>query len=234
MQCDVTNPSSIADAVKTIEKETSHVDVLINNAGITGPDHTKIQSMATIQELQACMLKDWDQWNTTYETNTASVVAVSAAFLHLLDSGNNRRGWISGRREMQKREENYSGEYKDDQRTSQIITVSSISGFNRHITASLPYTATKAAATMLGKSLATLLAPFGIRSNVIAPGRFPSEMTQEGPFLFPVNQIPHGCPGEYGDMAGTILYLVGKAGSYVNGNVQVLDGGRLSVMPATY
>ena len=51
---------------------------------------------------------------------------------------------------------------------------------------------------------------------------------------FPINQIPHGTPGQFEDMTGTILYLVGKAGAYVNGNVQVLDGGRISMMPATY
>lgn len=52
--------------------------------------------------------------------------------------------------------------------------------------------------------------------------------------MYPVTQVPHGKPGEYEDMAATILYLVGKSGAYVNGNVQILDGGRLSVMPATY
>jgi len=63
---------------------------------------------------------------------------------------------------------------------------------------------------------------------------FPSDMTAGAATVFPVSQIPHGKPGEYGDMAGMILYLVGKSGAYVNGNVSVLDGGRLSVMPATY
>lgn len=65
------------------------------------------------------------------------------------------------------------------------------------------------------------------------PG-FPSEMTAGAATEFPVDQVPAGKPGVYGDMAGTILYLVGKAGAYVNGNVQILDGGRLSVMPGTY
>ena len=57
-----------------------------------------------------------------------------------------------------------------DERTSQIITVASIASFNRVVTAGLAYSATKAGAAMLGKSLSTLLAPFGIRSNIIAPG----------------------------------------------------------------
>ena len=52
--------------------------------------------------------------------------------------------------------------------------------------------------------------------------------------MFPVDQIPAGSVGKFEDMAGMILGLVGRSGAYINGNVQVLDGGRLSVMPATY
>lgn len=59
-------------------------------------------------------------------------------------------------------------------------------------------------------------------------------MTAGAQTKFPIDQVPHGKPGQYEDMAGLILYLVGKAGAYLNGNVQVIDGGRLSVMPATY
>lgn len=167
VQCDVTDPSSIASAVKEIEKESKYIDVLINNAGIEGPDHKSIHKVDTIEALQKEMLKDWDKWNPTFQTNTAAVISVSGSFLHLLDEGNKRRGWVTGKRETQKR---VSGD-QTDERTSQIITVASISAFNRYITAGLAYTASKAGAVMLGKSLANLLAPFGIRSNVIAPGR---------------------------------------------------------------
>ena len=58
----------------------------------------------------------------------------------------------------------------DDQRSSQIITVASISGLNRRITSGLAYGASKAGAIHLGKMLAHLLAPWGIRSNLINPG----------------------------------------------------------------
>jgi len=143
------------------------VDVLVNNAGIEGPNHKQIANASTIEELQREFLKDWDLWNPTWQTNTAAIIGVSGAFLHLLDEGNKRRGWVNGKREVQQR---VSGD-QNDQRTSQIITVASISAFNRYITAGLAYTASKAGAIMLGKSLANLLAPFGIRSNMIAPGR---------------------------------------------------------------
>jgi len=63
---------------------------------------------------------------------------------------------------------------------------------------------------------------------------FPSEMTAGLPPTFSFNKIPAGRQGNYEEMSGAILYLVGKAGGYVNGNVQLIDGGRLGQMPATY
>lgn len=118
------------------------------------------------------MLRDLEGWDTAWRTNTVAVVAVSGAFLLLLDEGNKRRGWVQGKREVQQRAE--GAEYdKSDERTSQIITTASIAAFNRQITAGMAYMASKAGAAMLGKSMAQFLAPWGIRSNVIAPGRFP-------------------------------------------------------------
>lgn len=51
---------------------------------------------------------------------------------------------------------------------------------------------------------------------------------------FPKTMIPAQRPGKTEDMAGAVLYLTSKAGAYLNGNVIVTDGGRLSVLPATY
>ena len=50
----------------------------------------------------------------------------------------------------------------------------------------------------------------------------------------PTSLIPRQEPGTAEDMAGTILFLTSKAGANLNGNVLVTDGGRLSVLPATY
>ena len=107
---------------------------------------------------------------------SSAVLYVSAAFLKLLDAGNRRRGWEGGklpadrarRMEMDGRAKTHIS--LDDQRTSQIITVGSISGLNRYITAGLAYSGSKAAAIHLCKMLTYLLAPWGIRSNLINPG----------------------------------------------------------------
>jgi len=46
--------------------------------------------------------------------------------------------------------------------------------------------------------------------------------------------IPLGKVGDDRDMAGAILYLVSRAGAYVNGNILIVDGGRLGTFPSTY
>ena len=59
-------------------------------------------------------------------------------------------------------------------------------------------------------------------------------MTAGAKTEYPYNEIPAHRQGTIDEMAGTVLYMVGKSGGYLNGSVQVVDGGRLGVMPATY
>lgn len=45
--------------------------------------------------------------------------------------------------------------------------------------------------------------------------------------------VPLGRMGDEADMAGQILYLASRAGAYCNGNIIVIDGGRLTTFPAS-
>lgn len=240
IQCDVTDQESVAKAAKLIEADIGYVDVLINNSGISGPNNKGLYESQSLEDLQKVLLNEWDKWPVSMATNATAVVGVSTAFLLLLEKGNGRRGWVRGKlqpdgaprgRHMQAAADDVE---ESDLRTSQIITVSSISAFNRHITASVAYTASKASATMLGKTLATLLAPYGIRSNVICPGIYPSEMNPGRDATFPTNTLPAGRKGTFEEITTCILYHVGKGGAYRNGTVEITDGGRLSVFQGTY
>merc|ERR1711939_869819 len=119
---------------------------------------------------------------------------------------------------------------------SQVIATSSIGGFNRAVPGGFAYGQSKAATTHLMKQLATGLAPFGIRSNTLAPGLFPSELAAGiiGDGVFPRSVIPLERVGTEEDMAGVILFLTSRAGAYLTGTVLLVDGGRLSLMLATY
>jgi NAD(P)-dependent dehydrogenase (short-subunit alcohol dehydrogenase family) len=52
--------------------------------------------------------------------------------------------------------------------------------------------------------------------------------------VFPAEFIPMKRPGGTLDMGGLILYLASRAGAYINGNLAVIDGGRLGLACATY
>lgn len=52
--------------------------------------------------------------------------------------------------------------------------------------------------------------------------------------VMPKSFVPAERAGTIEDMAGAILYLTSRAGAYLNGNVVVTDGGRISIMPSTY
>ena len=72
VQLEVTNQKSINTARETIGKKTEVLDVLVNNAGISG-GFPQSALDATI-----------DQFRTVYETNVFGVVSVTQAFIDLL------------------------------------------------------------------------------------------------------------------------------------------------------
>ena len=63
---------------------------------------------------------------------------------------------------------------------------------------------------------------------------FPSEMTEGAAQTYPFDKVPAGRLGNFEEVTGTILSLVGRGGAFTNGQVVIVDGGRLSQMPATY
>lgn len=112
---------------------------------------------------------------------------------------------------------------------ARIINIGSIDGIRVPAFDNFSYSASKAAVHMLTRHLASKLVTDHITVNAIAPGLFPSKMTQ---FMFDgfgeegaAASIPMGRAGRQDDIAGTVIYLSSRAGSYLTGAVIPVDGG---------
>ncbi|RAU83139.1 SDR family oxidoreductase [Pontibacter arcticus] len=96
----------------------------------------------------------------------------------------------------------------------------------------VPSACAKAGVLALTRSLASEWGKYGIRSNAIAPGPFPTEGAWTRLFpkqladkLDPVKRIPVGRFGEHQELANLAAYLVSDFASFVNGEVVTIDGG---------
>jgi NAD(P)-dependent dehydrogenase (short-subunit alcohol dehydrogenase family) len=174
VQCDVSDAASLQAVVRQVEKEVGRVDVLINNAGVSGVDNRPAYEASSIEELQNALLDGKPEtWANTFAINSTATVQVSAAFLTLLEQGNVKRGWEPGKMVPNgpaRKRHAVEGVDANDLRLSQIITISSIAAFNRLMTIGLSYIGSKAATVAMGKAMTNLFAPWGIRYNMICPG----------------------------------------------------------------
>jgi NAD(P)-dependent dehydrogenase (short-subunit alcohol dehydrogenase family) len=96
----------------------------------------------------------------------------------------------------------------------------------------VPSAAAKAGVLAITRSLAVEWAKYGIRSNAIAPGPFPTEGAWSRLFpeplasqLDPAASVPLKRVGEHQELANLAAYLVSDFSAYVNGEVVTIDGG---------
>lgn len=114
-----------------------------------------------------------------------------------------------------------------------MVTVASTLGVDVH-PGYIAYASAKAALIAMTKGLARECAP-GIRVNALAPGitRTPFLVGGTGrpervdPFNIDafVPRVPLGRVAEPDDMAGPILFLLGRASSFITGETLIADGG---------
>ncbi len=116
-----------------------------------------------------------------------------------------------------------------DQGGGTIINVASVAGLVAM--PDLPtagYSASKGGLLALTRQLAAEWARHGIRVNAIAPGFFPSRMSEKvleriGPEV--EAQIPMRRVGRPGELKGVAVFLASTASSYITGQTIVVDGG---------
>jgi NAD(P)-dependent dehydrogenase (short-subunit alcohol dehydrogenase family) len=116
-----------------------------------------------------------------------------------------------------------------------VILIGSVAGHTA-TPMTMAYGIAKAGLAHMARSLADELAPERIRVNCVAPGltrSFTSGMVWRDPNRLQVAEaaVPLGRIGEPEDVAGAVIFLASKAGSYVTGTTIFVDGGRGSLPP---
>jgi NAD(P)-dependent dehydrogenase (short-subunit alcohol dehydrogenase family) len=112
---------------------------------------------------------------------------------------------------------------------SAIVNISSVAAFTSGHLPQAAYSASKAGLIGLTRDLAVQwTGRKGIRVNALAPGYFPSEMTEQFPEGYLESQLPRVPAGRAGDveeLAASLLFLASPAAGYVTGTTLIVDGG---------
>jgi len=113
------------------------------------------------------------------------------------------------------------------QKSGDIINISSVSGIVG-MSRQVNYSAAKAGVIGFTKALAKEVAGYNIRVNCVAPGYIHTELVdslkEEYKELL-LQKIPLGRFGTCEDVANVVLFLLSHRGSYLTGQIIVVDGG---------
>lgn len=107
-----------------------------------------------------------------------------------------------------------------------VVNVTSIAGTRVHPFAGPAYACSKAALAALTREMAHELGPHGVRVNAIAPGEIDTAILSPGTQQIVERDIPLGRLGSPEEVAETIHFLCGAAGSYINGAEIHINGGQ--------
>ncbi|KAL4819548.1 NAD(P)-binding protein [Aspergillus spinulosporus] len=222
--CDLSSKSAIAELASYISNaEGGKLDILISNAGIRRDPPVECNVLtAPLLELQESMFSRTESdWEDTFRVNTTAHYFLGVALLPLLAAAANQE--IDGGRSRG----------AEQGRGVMVITSSCASLHNATNVDLTSYASSKAATDHLVKLLAAKFARWYVRVVGVNPGFVPSRMNLVGAegnmFAGLFEKVPAKRAGREEDLAGTVLYLVSKAGAYVDGISLCVDGGRVLV-----
>jgi NAD(P)-dependent dehydrogenase (short-subunit alcohol dehydrogenase family) len=145
-----------------------------------------------------------EDWNAVIETNLTGTWAITQQVAQL---------WV------------------ERKRPGVVVNIASILGFGVS-PAVMSYSVSKAGVIQMTKALALEWARYGIRVNALAPGYFPTDLTND--FLATpegeatMKRIPMRRFGKLEDLDGPLLLLASAASGYMTGSVITVDGGHLN------
>ncbi len=110
-----------------------------------------------------------------------------------------------------------------------IASVAAFGGAPPELVDAIAYNTSKGGVVAFTRDLAVKWARHGITVNALAPGWFPTEMSE---FLLErsgeafLERIPLGRFGEPADLKGALLFLASDASNFVTGQTLAVDGGQ--------
>ncbi len=115
-----------------------------------------------------------------------------------------------------------------------ITSLSSYGGTNPEEMDAVSYNCSKGAVNTLTKDLAVKWARYGIYVNAIAPGFFPTHMTdwileRNKDVLLP--RVPFRRFGGDNDLKGAVVFLASSASDFISGQIINVDGGEMAQVP---
>jgi NAD(P)-dependent dehydrogenase (short-subunit alcohol dehydrogenase family) len=192
---DVTDAPAQAALIAEITREHGRLDVLVCNAGMA---IDPLGAPGSPQHGDEAALTALD---SMFDVHVRSVIDLCASACPVMASGDG----------------------------GSIIIMSSLAGVRGNSAIGL-YGITKAANAQLARNLAVQWGPMNIRANAIAPGvidtSFATPITGDAVLAEKrKDKTPLRRFGSVDNIAGTILYLAGPAGSFTSGETIVIDGG---------
>jgi gluconate 5-dehydrogenase len=109
-----------------------------------------------------------------------------------------------------------------------ITSAAGLSGSPPEVLDAVGYSASKGAIIALTRDLAVKWARHGITVNAVAPGFFPTRMSEkviERARTHLENLIPMRRVGRMGELKGIVVFLASEAASYITGQIIAVDGG---------
>lgn len=227
--CDVSDEAQVGELVDQVLARFGQIDVLINNAGISWGVPSATMPL--------------ERWREVLEVNATGAFIVSQAVgRHMIaragagalgDRGGSGGGNAgpSGPAEMSSGGRSRAAAAEAGVCQGKIINVSSIMGLRGlppEVLSAAGYSASKGALIALTRALAVEWAPHQITVNALAPGFFPTRLSEgvlgqhEAALL---ERIPLRRLGSDRDIRGLAVFLASPASDYLTGQVLSLDGG---------
>jgi NAD(P)-dependent dehydrogenase (short-subunit alcohol dehydrogenase family) len=203
IECDVSNPDSVAEMVEQVVDTFGRIDVLHNNAATKSEDLDAFFAPYETYSLE--------EWRKIMAVNLDGMFLVSQTIGGQMieqDTGGSIIQTASIYGIVGPDERIYEGSHY----------------LGRQINNPAVYSASKGAVVALSRHLATTWAKHNIRVNTLIPGGVESGQNETFKEKYG-NRVPMGRMADRHELVGALLFLASEASSYVTGQDVIIDGG---------